>query len=135
MHRLGGRNEVTHLISLRITKDAYLVDVVLVGDLGDLGDIVGVSDVAADADGLVAGRVGTHGGDEDVSGVALPPLFLHLSEPEGQPQGAHPEQARQPRGEPRLYVLWQTPQLEEQSAGPHIPGKKHCQVEVQKEYF
>ena len=69
------------------------------------------------------GRTCTHGCDEDVPRLALPPLLVHLAEPEGQPEGAHPEQARQPWRVLRLHVLWETPFLAEQPSSSHITGE------------
>ena len=71
----------------------------------------------------VIGRTCTHGCDEDVPRLALPTLLLHLAKPEGQPEGAHPEQARQPWRVLRLHVLRETPFLEEQPSSSHITGE------------
>ena len=98
MHRLGGRNEVRHL-GIFLSSLIYL------------------------SSSLISGRPGQRGGDEDVPRLALPTLLLHLAEPEGQPEGAHPEQARQPWRVLRLHVLWETPFIAEQPSSSHITGE------------
>ena len=68
------------------------------------------------------GRFGECCGDENFPWLALSSLQLHQPQPEGEPQGAHPQQTRQPRGELRLRVLWQAPVQPQQPPGAHITG-------------
>ena len=61
-------------------------------------------------------------GDENFPWLALSSLQLHQPQPEGQPEGSHPQQTRQPGGVIRLHVLWETLVQQELPPGPHITG-------------
>jgi hypothetical protein len=58
--------------------------------------------------------------------MALSPLLLHLTEPEGQPESAHSEQARQSWRVLCLHVLRETSFLKEQPTGSHITGAQRA---------
>ena len=93
MHRLGGRNEV-NINNIKLNKFYH----------------------------LNPGWPRKCCRHEDFQRLALSSLQLHQPQPEGEPQGSHPQQTRQPGGVIRLHVLWETLVQPELPSGPHITG-------------
>ena len=131
MHRLGGRNEV-NLTLLLLLKHYF-----------DSGDccltnffvfclVFSSFHIFHIMHSPVLGWSCTHGGDEDFPRMALSPLLLHLAQPEGQPESAHSQQARQPWRILCLHVLREASFLKEQPAGSHITGKQRpCDLDAE----